>query len=206
MEVLSIYNPAYGSSFSGNNPLRMGSTLRISYAVIGSSLDLTLEDQSIVTKCELTTYEPDDLVDLELRSDPIPNKIIMKGEWLVDAITELDASQTDILNIRQCPRRPFFRISAKALLGSIQMDYPNERSVLETFICSTESKNNYKFSMIKTSVRAMKEASKVSIRTDSYGTLSMQFMIPVGEGRNSFVDFRILSLTEDDTDEETLAF
>ncbi|KAJ8609255.1 hypothetical protein MRB53_039196 [Persea americana] len=161
MEVLSIYNPAYGSSFAAtNNPLRLGNTLRIIYKSVGSSLDLVLEDQNVVTKCQLTTYEPDDMVDIELISDPVPSKIIMRGEWLVDAITELDASQTDVLNIRQSPRRPFLRLSARGLLGSVQMDYPNDRSVLETFICAEEHRNSYKFSMIKQSARAMKEASK----------------------------------------------
>lgn len=207
MEVLGIYNPAYGStSFNSNstslassaisNPLRMGGTLRLSYKEAGSTLDLIVEENNVVTKCQLTTYEPDDTIDIELLTHLPPHKIIMRAEWLHDALTEFDASGSDVLTVRQSPRRPFLRVSSKGLLGSVQMDYPNDRSVLETFHCLEDVKNGYRFSMIRHSIRAMREASKVSLRTDDNGTLSMQFMIPVGEGRNSFVEFRIMALDE----------
>lgn len=204
MEVLGIYNPAYGQAFTSNsnNVLRLGGTLRITYKELGSSLDLILEENNVLTKCSLTTYEPDELVDIDILTDPAPDKIIMRSEWLHDAMIEMDAGQTDALTLRQSPRRPFLRLSSKGLLGSVQMDYPNDRSVLETFSCSEDVKNTYKFSMLKTSLRAMKESSRISLRTDEHGTLSMQFMIAVGEGRNSFVEFRMLALDQDEAHAE----
>jgi len=41
-------------------------------------------------------------------------------------------------------------------------------------------------------------ASKVSIRGDGYGVLSMQFMIEQEGGVASFVDFRFLPHVDDD--------
>lgn len=200
MELLSIYNPVKEQTTFGQstNVLRMGGTLRLTYAEYGSSLDMILEENGVVTTCSLTTYEPDDLSHIELESDPAPNKLIMKAEWLSDAISELDGSGGDTLTIRQSPNRPFFRLSVKGLLGSAQMDYPNDRSVIETFQCRMDVKNSYRFSMIRTSLKAMAAAEKVSMRTDDLGTIAIQFMIGVGEGRYSFVEFKALALSEDD--------
>jgi cell cycle checkpoint protein len=56
---------------------------------------------------------------------------------------------------------------------------------------------------VKYAAKAMAIASKVSIRGDSLGVLSMQFMIEQDSGGASFVDFRFMSLAPDDSDEES---
>lgn len=47
----------------------------------------------------------------------------------------------------------------------------------------------------------MAMASKVSIRGDVHGVLSLQFMIEQEGGGTCFVDFRFISLTADDGDD-----
>lgn len=204
MELLSIYNPSsqQNAFSSSNNMLRMGGTLRITYQEFGSALDLVLEENGVITTCSLTTYEPDNLAELELEINCIPDKIIMRSEWLSDAMIELDSHGGDVLSIRQSPQRPWLRLSVKGILGSAQMDYPNDRSVLETFSCKADVKNSYKFSMIRPCLKAMAASEKVSIRTDDLGTLAIQFMIAIGEGRHSFVEFKILALDEDEHENE----
>jgi len=49
---------------------------------------------------------------------------------------------------------------------------------------------------VKMALRAMSASSKVSIRTDSEGVLSMNFMLEV-DGKNVFVEFRIIANIED---------
>jgi len=55
----------------------------------------------------------------------------------------------------------------------------------------------------------MSVATKVSVRMDDQGVLSLQFMIEVESGKVSFVDFRFVPLVEDDEGEgegdETMA-
>lgn len=48
----------------------------------------------------------------------------------------------------------------------------------------------------------MASSSKVSIRGDTQGTLSMQFMIEQEGGGPSFIDFRFVSYATDSSDEE----
>lgn len=92
--------------------------------------------------------------------------------------------------------------------------------LLETFQLSEPDavlKATYKFSLIQKAARAMSVATKVSIRVDSQGVLSLQFMIEVdgsgaagpgagaggaGAGNPSFVDFRFVPLVEDEDDDE----
>lgn len=59
--------------------------------------------------------------------------------------------------------------------------------------------NRYKFSQIKHATRAMAIATKVSIRGDSLGVLSLQFMIE-HDGKTTFIDFRYMPFESEDSD------
>ncbi|KAK4698220.1 cell cycle checkpoint protein, partial [Phenoliferia sp. Uapishka_3] len=90
-------------------------SLRMSYAGGGEPLVLLLEESGIVTRCEITTYEPDTLMDLSFDDDARVLKLIMKvstplfllrylahsaphhqSEWLRDAFNEIDPSSEKI--------------------------------------------------------------------------------------------------------------
>jgi cell cycle checkpoint protein len=94
--------------------------------------------------------------------------------------------------------------------------------VTETFQVNPPSmgslvKENYRFALIRKASRAMAAASKVSIRGDIQGVLSLQFMIELGGGGSnendvgparggtrhvSFVDFRFVPLVGQEDDED----
>ncbi|KAK2768542.1 ssDNA endodeoxyribonuclease [Arachnomyces sp. PD_36] len=107
--------------------------------------------------------------------------------------------------------------------GSRQKRSRHAPTVAETFLVAPPSsrssvKQSYRFSLIKKAARAMAAASKVSIRGDRQGVLSLQFMIELGESGNSgpngresaapsggsaggnvsFVDFRFVPLLDED--------
>ncbi|EEP75754.1 conserved hypothetical protein [Uncinocarpus reesii 1704] len=100
-------------------------------------------------------------------------------------------------------------------------------SVAETFLVQppaskTRVRQSYRFALVRKALRAMAASSKVSIRGDSQGVLSMQFMIELGEaalssdgpgrapqalgggtlGNVSFVDFRFVPLVDDDEEND----
>ncbi|KAF1851509.1 Rad1-domain-containing protein [Cucurbitaria berberidis CBS 394.84] len=88
-------------------------------------------------------------------------------------------------------------------------------NLLETFQLldpDTVLRSSYKFSLIQKAARAMSVATKVSIRVDDQGVLSLQFMVEVeggasgvgtssGGGKVSFIDFRFVPLVEDGDEE-----
>lgn len=141
---------------------------------------------------------------------------------------------------------PFFALSSSGTLGSARVEFnnqphqpsayrtpastnlaasteaPNQQSpanLLERFQLSdpdTVFRSSYKFSLVQKAARAMSVATKVSIRADTQGVLSLQFMIDVegpgaaglgaaggapASGKNGFVDFRFVPLVDEDDDE-----
>ncbi|KAL8278047.1 hypothetical protein RQP46_009507 [Phenoliferia psychrophenolica] len=181
------------------------------------------EESGIVTRCEITTYEPDELMDLPFDDDAKIQKLIMKSEWLRDAFNEIDPSSEKItitfspaeyaptpynryanakrLGDDEAEGSPTFRLESHGTLGSSEMDYPNDRDVLETFDCQYPIKNSYKFSHVQLTIKALMASTKTSIRTADDGLISFQFMIPLGrrggESNNGFVEFLCVPLDDE---------
>ena len=57
-------------------------SLRLSYDSYGSPLDLILIDHGICTECSIKTIEPEINVDLDFRASTIPNKNIIKVNFI----------------------------------------------------------------------------------------------------------------------------
>ncbi|WEW57647.1 checkpoint clamp complex protein Rad1 [Emydomyces testavorans] len=248
--------------------LFLNRTCTISYVAPGSPLCITLTEAGVTTTCELTTYEPDDLIfdsledaDIPLQRDAIVFKIVMRSLWLHNAIMELDSTNPTVLTLSASPKEePYFALSAsggpfgestvefsvdKELDGSADPAYKsfNEDgsskqpkrhklapSVAETFLVHPPSskssvRQRYRFALIRKAVRAMAVSSKVSVRGDRQGVLSMQFMIELSDsssssdgptrqlqtsGRNmpenvNFVDFRFVPLVDEEEDDDEVS-
>jgi cell cycle checkpoint protein len=54
----------------------------------------------------------------------------------------------------------------------------------------TRVDDRYRFAAVKMGLKAMLTGTKVSVRIDGEGVLSMNFMIDI-EGKNCFVEFRV---------------
>ncbi|GAA6061509.1 hypothetical protein JCM10212_000213 [Sporobolomyces blumeae] len=87
------------------------------------------------------------------------------------------------------------------------MDYSDNSDILEVFECEAPIRNSYKFSHIQLTKHALANSIKTSIRTDEYGLVSFQFMIPVGpiggrgnrmeEGKVAYVEFLCVALDDE---------
>lgn len=224
-------------------------TCRICYASIGSPLSITISEGDVTTTCDLTTYEPaSNYLDegIPLARDALTLKIIMRSAWLSDAITELNSTNPAVLVFNASnTSAPLFALEGQGgPFGDSTVDFMPEGApsgssarngktplVTETFsVVPTPGthgrvRQRYKFDLIKKAARAMALASKVSIRQDRQGVLSLQFMIEIGGdnnrasregsvvtnggnagdgsgGRVSFVDFRFVPLIEEDDDDD----
>ena len=194
-----------GSSFASrdNRVLGMNGICRLSYRQPGEPLRIVLEGTGVTTTCELTTYEPQFQEEIPLRTDALVQKIIMRANWLHDAISELSSTSPTRLTITSSPTAPYFTLSASGPLGSATVEFSNDPQLLETFQVPSRTVNTYKYSLIKGAGRAMSIASKVSIRSDEQGVLSLQFMVEIEDGGVSFIDFRFVPfLPEDDEGDE----
>jgi cell cycle checkpoint protein len=204
-------NDGYGSNIRRDRPnafsnqaLGMSGVCRLSYAGIGSPLCIILEEAGVTTTCNLNTYEPESPEEIPFQRDAMQVKIIMQARWLYDAISELASTTPSRLDITASPSAPYLSISATGHLGSASVDFAKGRELLETFAVSERWTQSYKFEMIKAASETMRLASKVSVRGDEQGVLSLQFMVEVEGGGVSFVDFRFVPFLrdEDEDDEE----
>ncbi|KAI9816956.1 MAG: ssDNA endodeoxyribonuclease [Thelocarpon impressellum] len=203
------YNSGVTGSLSRGGPaaafdsrvLGMTGVCRLSYGGTGEPFCIILEEAGVTTTCELVTYEPELHEEIPLQRDRLAQKIIMRASWLHDAITELSSTSPTRLTITASPTPPYFTLSSTGTLGSASVEFSRDPQLLETFQVSRRSTNTYKYSIVKAATRAMAIASKVSIRGDEQGVLSLQFMIEVEGGGVSFVDFRFVPFMPEDGEE-----
>jgi len=224
------------------------------YQGSGHPFSIILEEDTIRTNCDLTTYEPRVVDDIPFTRDKLATKIIMRSSYLFDAITELSSTSPSSLTLLSSAKHPYFSLSASGPLGSAQVDFSvpdsadpfsrpkanaaipsakgtsDAQGVLETFHPPRHTRRftqRYKFSLVKAAARAMAVATKVSIRADEAGVLSLQFMIEVdalmggggsgtggaaadgretvekekGAAKVSFVEFRFVPLVREEGDD-----
>jgi cell cycle checkpoint protein len=181
--------------------LGMSGICKLTYQGEGAALCIVLEESGVTTTCELNTYEPDNLISIPFQADAIAHKVITRAEWLHDAIKELSAASPSKLTIVCSPDVPYFQLSASGPHGSASVEFNKDPQLLETFQVRRKVTNTYKYSMVKGATRAMAMASKVSIRGDEQGVLSLQFMIEVEDGKVTFVDFRFIPYIAEDDEE-----
>jgi cell cycle checkpoint protein len=201
----SNIRPGRPNAFS-NQSLGMAGVCRLSYTGIGSPFSIILEESGVTTTCNLNTYEPESPEEIPFQRDSMQVKIIMQARWLFDAISELSSTSPSRLDITASPNAPYLSLSAVGPLGSASVEFAKGRELLETFTVAEKWTQSYKFEMIKAAAEAMRLASKVSVRGDEQGVLSLQFMVEVEGGGVSFVDFRFVPyLRDEDEDDEEVS-
>ncbi|KAJ7778625.1 Rad1/Rec1/Rad17 [Mycena maculata] len=198
-----------------------GTGMRMTYAGSGYPLTLLIAEDAAgpTTTCEITTYEAEPHLELPFDPSRMVLKIILKSSWLRDALSELDPSCDKLtfignpppavpVNGRQRPqpraanRSPMLRIQAAGTFGSTEMDYPNDRDVLETFECTRPVSFSYRVGHISRTLRALQSSTKTSLRIDDDGLMSLQFLMPSPKAKTdgameAFIEFRCLSLDDE---------
>ncbi|EJF62658.1 Rad1-domain-containing protein [Dichomitus squalens LYAD-421 SS1] len=192
-----------------------GTGMRMSYAGAGHPLTVLVAEESggPTATCEITTWDPEPRMTFNFDNDATVLRIILKSSWLRDALSELDPSTKKLTIIghppppavanNRVPRNapPRLRLRAVGEFGTTEMDYPNDREVLETCECPATVSFTYTYSYIAKAMRALQSSSKTSLRIDDEGLLSMQFLMPgprkQGRERSqAFIEFWCLPLEE----------
>ncbi|EWC43626.1 hypothetical protein DRE_01513 [Drechslerella stenobrocha 248] len=161
------------------------------------------EESGVTTTCHLTTFITASTYDLiPFSRSTMTHKIILKAAWLHDALCELDSTAPDTLTYAASARKPHFSLSASGVLAQATVELANNKNVMETFSVLVDSCNRYKFGLVRKAMKAMSVASKVSLRGDEPGVLSMQYLIEMPDkgGTPTFIDFRFLPLRPEDGD------
>jgi cell cycle checkpoint protein len=162
---------------------------------------------------ELASTEPDRLVLTAQRTKPF---FVLESEGaLGSASVEFSHSESS-----RAASGPGANSSSRASVADEKDSTPATATaaaaaapaLLETFqVAQSRVTQAYKFALIRNAARAMQLATKVSVRMDDQGVLSLQFMIEIdgGEVRPgggapavSFVDFRFVPFVGDGEEDE----
>lgn len=193
----------YRPSAFSNQTLGIPGTCTLLYAEEGDAFKVTLEESGIKTTAGLATYLPEIPEDIPFDRNDLTFKIIMSSRTLFDCIAEIIPAGPVKLHIAATKTSPFLTLSCAGDIGSSSVDFARGKDLLETFTINDRWSQAYKFDFIRHASEAMRIASKVSLRGDSQGVLSLQFMVDVEGGKRSFLDFRFVPfVAHDDGDED----
>ncbi|KAM6476243.1 repair protein Rad1/Rec1/Rad17-domain-containing protein [Trichoderma sp. SZMC 28011] len=193
----------YRPSAFSNQTLGIPGTCTMLYAEEGDPFKVTLEESGIKTTSALSTYLPEMPEDIPFDRNDLTFKIIMSSRTLFDCIAEIIPAGPVKLTITATKTSPFLTLSCAGDIGSSSVDFARGKDLLETFTINERWSQAYKFDFIRHASEAMRIASKVSLRGDSQGVLSLQFMVDVEGGKRSFLDFRFVPFaSHDDGDED----
>ncbi|KAL2130436.1 hypothetical protein VTI74DRAFT_6408 [Chaetomium olivicolor] len=195
----------YRSDAFSNQTLGMSGTCSLSYTQEGEPFSIVLDEAGVSTTCNLTTYVPETPDDIPFDIEDLSFKIITSARWLLDALAELAPTNPEKLTVAASKREPYLRLaSSGGPLGSSSVDFAKGRDLLETFSVGRRWVQTFKFDIIKSASEAMRIASKVSLRGDGQGVLSIQFMVEVEGSGPSFLDFRFVpyAVCEEEEGEE----
>ncbi|KAI8845133.1 repair protein Rad1/Rec1/Rad17-domain-containing protein [Chytriomyces cf. hyalinus JEL632] len=163
-----------------------------------STLVLALQNAGIKTVAKLKTMDVESTqeelseIETQFAANDVACKVLMKSVWLSHAISELDAT-TDTFCIQVQDKTPHLQISSKGMAGETTVEYeggqglpvssPNadEHDALESVECPNGMvSQEYKYSVVQPVLKQLLLLSaKVSMRINTEGILSMQFMVPV---------------------------
>ncbi|KAK9236485.1 Rad1/Rec1/Rad17 [Lipomyces kononenkoae] len=193
---------SYAETNEGGGMMRTflgGSTVcKLRYDGTGSPFIVMFDEGGVTTTCELQTSECDDNIsEILLEADAISTKIIMKATYLNDAFRELESADSATLTVKSTLSPATFVLISRGELGSVECKYTRDRDVIETFVSQESVQNVYNFKLMMTASEAIKLATKVSWRTDGDGVTSIQCMCDVGDGRQTFIDFRCLPIYDE---------
>ncbi|XP_045139370.1 cell cycle checkpoint protein RAD1-like [Portunus trituberculatus] len=185
--------------FGGGSAGAASPSLKMVYRGHGYPLVLELEEDGVVTDCEIKTEEPEDTLDFDFFSTGVMNKIIMRSECLKEVFTDLDVT-SEMMEILMSPDAPYFRVSTFGNYGTSQTEISMESELVEHFECKQTLKQRYRMSLIKPSIKPLTAALKVSVRMDARGFLCLQFMIRTESHHICFIEYFCCPEEEDGDD------
>ncbi|PHH71812.1 hypothetical protein CDD80_4980 [Ophiocordyceps camponoti-rufipedis] len=185
-----------------NQTLGLSGTCTLTYVQKGDAFNITIDESGVKTTAGLTTYLPEIPEDIPFDRNDVAFKIIMQSRTLLDSLAEISPTAPIRLAITVTKTAPYLSLTGTSDLGSSGVDFTRGRDLLETFSIAGRWSQTYKFDLIKSSSEAMRIASKVSLRGDGQGVLSLQFMVDMEGGKKSFLDFRFVPFANYDGDED----
>nr|CAD7462026.1 unnamed protein product [Timema tahoe] len=169
--------------------------LKMRYQGYGHPLTLLLEEDGVITDCNIRTLEPENPVEFNFNADSDINKVIIKSEPLKEIFNDLDPT-SGVLQIILSSDPPHLQFSTEGNAGDTQVNIPSHSEIFESFECNIVTSSRYQFSSVKSSFKSLAISERASIRIDENGLLCFQYMIPT-DAETCFIEYYCMPLAED---------
>ncbi|WKY01704.1 hypothetical protein Q1695_015593 [Nippostrongylus brasiliensis] len=171
-----------------------GATLKLTYDGPGEPVKLVLEEDGIVVDMNIQTLITEEILDFEFDTDDLTFQVIMKAYMLKEAVRELDTSSSTVtLSVSS----EEISLTTTGEIGKVVTRFPRSSEQVERLECAEPVVHQYPVSLIRQMSAAFAIATKVSIRCDSRGVLSVQFMVEQAEKKQVYLEFYCVPFAED---------
>jgi len=182
LECLNMFGGVGGGENLGAAP-----SLKICYAGYGHPFVLYLEEQGVVTDCQVKTKEAEECLDFNFANAKITSKVIMNSDYLKEVFSELDTS-SEYIQFCISQASPNFQIKTMGPAGDCNVSVPTSSDMVELFNSTSTSSAKYKLAMLKHGIKPLGLSEKVSIRMDERDFLCLQYMVRTEDGP-AFLEF-----------------
>ncbi|VDO10335.1 unnamed protein product [Brugia timori] len=174
MECLS----AFGAGVS--------TVLKMTYDGYGEPLKVMLEKDEIVARCLIKTQNPEVVLDFDFNPARVAAKVIMKPWMLKETFHELDQSSPCVgFRVDQFS----LSVITKGDLGKIKTKFPHYSEQIELLECKQNVEFIYRLNLVKRMTPSLDICSKLSLRIDHQGILSIQFVVEHNGNSHIFLEF-----------------
>lgn len=137
----------------------------------------------MVTRCEVITMEPDELIALGIDHKREKASTIVLAEWITVVLQSFHPSCTRVTIAFAAPskqgRAGQLRIYGETDAGTVHAVTPADGKAIIKFKCERDVAYSYSFAHVSLALRGLQAANKASLRIDNEGVLSIQCLIPV---------------------------
>ncbi|KAJ3359868.1 hypothetical protein HDU91_004774 [Kappamyces sp. JEL0680] len=167
--------------------------------------DHSLQEIEIKTTCELLLYDPAPIQGIQgaFVAYPLALKLVLKSDVLKDCLSSFDDT-TAHLHIK-CSLESIrgdriqLQLSGDGTLSKVSVSL--DESLMESWegpgLLEQPVQYCYQMEKAKGVLKTLSKASRTQLKINSQGILSLQSMIPHGDGQFSFVETLLLPLVED---------
>ncbi|KAL3982218.1 Repair protein Rad1/Rec1/Rad17 family protein [Acanthocheilonema viteae] len=164
----------------------VSAVMKMTYNGFGEPLKVMVEKDGIVARSLIKTQNPDIILDFDFNPATVAAKVIMKPRMLKETFHELDQSSR---SVSFKVDRFSLSVTTEGDLGKIKTKFPHYSEQIERFECKQDIEFTYRLSLVKRMTPSLNICSKLSLRIDHRGILSVQFMVKHNEDNRIFLEF-----------------
>lgn len=177
-------------------------SMKIIYKGSGAPLMLVLEQHDgddLITEVSIKTKNIVEHLEYNIdEEDASYNSLIVRGPDFANLFNEINKGVED-LQISISPKSPFFSITSQGLLqDECKVEIAKSSDMFISYHCSSETKARYRMTHIRFAMKALAVATKVALRTDRTGLLSLQIMALSDGDSQIYIEYFITPLIEEE--------